>query len=110
MPPALLARHGIEPEHVAPVNEAFAIGDVQRALRATPAEIADRIMVAGTPEDWVSWLTETYVPAGLNHALVSFTDPFTLKAWAGIEVEGLPELGEQVRLVGEHVLPELAAL
>jgi hypothetical protein len=40
--------------------------------------------------------------------LVSFTDPFTLRAWAGIEVEGLPDLGEQVRLVGEQVIPELA--
>ena len=110
MPPALLQRHGIEPEQVAPVNEAFAIGDVQRALEATPEEIADRIMVAGTPEDWVSWLRDTHVPAGLNHALVSFADPFTLKTWAGIEVQGLPELGEQVRLVGEQVLPELAAL
>jgi hypothetical protein len=29
-------------------------------------------MLAGTPEDWVRWLTETYAPAGLNHALVSF--------------------------------------
>ena len=110
MPPALLERHGIEPEQVAPVSEAFAVGDVQRALEATPEEIADRIMVAGTSEDWVSWLRGTYLPAGLNHALVSFTDPFTLKAWAGIEVKGLPELGEQVRLFGEQVLPELGAL
>jgi 5,10-methylenetetrahydromethanopterin reductase len=110
MPPALLERHGIDPEQVTPVNEAFAAGDVQGALEATPEEVADRIMVAGTPEDWVRWLTDTYLPAGLNHALVSFTDPFTLKAWAGIEIEGLPELGEQVRLVGEQVIPELRAL
>ena len=67
-------------------------------------------MVAGTPDDWVRWLTETHAPQGLNHALVSFTDPFTLKAWAGIEVEGLPDLGEQVRIVGEQVIPELGAL
>jgi 5,10-methylenetetrahydromethanopterin reductase len=109
MPPALLGRHGIEPEQVAPVSEAFARGDVQGALEATPDEIADRIMVAGTPEDWVAWLRDTYVPAGFNHALVSFTDPFTLKSCAGVEVEGLPGLGEQVRLVGEQVLPELSA-
>jgi 5,10-methylenetetrahydromethanopterin reductase len=107
MPPALLERHGIEPGQVASVTEAFTAGDVQRALEATPDEIADKIMVAGTPEDWVRWLTDTYAPAGLNHALVSFTDPFTLKAWAGIEVEGLPDLHEQVRLVGEQVLPDL---
>src|SRR5947208_9714866 len=93
MPPTLFERHGIEPERVAAVTEAFAAGDVQRALEATPEEVADQIMVAGTPEDWVFWLSETYAPAGLNHALVSFTDPFTLKAWAGIDVEGLPGLG-----------------
>jgi 5,10-methylenetetrahydromethanopterin reductase len=108
MPPALLQRHGIDPAEVAPIAEAFARGDIQRALAATPDAIADRIMVAGTPEDWVSWLRDTYRPAGFEHALVSFADPFTLKAWAGIEVEGLPDLAAQVRLVGEQVLPALS--
>jgi 5,10-methylenetetrahydromethanopterin reductase len=110
MPPALLERHGIEPERVAPVTEAFAAGDVHGALEATPDEVADRLMVAGTPEDWVSWLSDTYVAAGFRHALVSFTDPFTLRAWAGVEVAGLPDLAEQVRLVGEQVIPELSSL
>jgi 5,10-methylenetetrahydromethanopterin reductase len=110
MPPALLERHGIEPDAARPVNDAFAAGDVQRALEATPNEVADRIMVAGTPEDWVSWLGETYAPAGLSHALVSFTDPFTLRAWAGVEIEGLPDLAEQVRIMGEQVLPEIRSL
>jgi 5,10-methylenetetrahydromethanopterin reductase len=110
MPPALLERHGIEPDSVAPVNEAFAAGDVQRALAATPDDVADRIMIAGTPEDWVRWLKETYAPAGLNHAIVSFTDPFTLRAWAGIDVDGLPDLADQVRVFGEQVLPQVSSL
>lgn len=110
MPPALLQRHGIEPAEIAPVTEAFAAGDVPGALAATPPEIADRIILAGTPQEWVQWLAGTYAPAGLNHALVSFADPFSLSAWAGIEIEGLPELGEQVRLVGEQVIPELGSL
>ncbi len=107
MPPALLERHGIDPEEVAPVNEAFSAGDIERALDLTPGAVADRIMVAGTPDDWVQWLTEVYAPIGLNHALLSFTDPFTLKAWAHLEVPGLPDLVQQVRLFGEHVLPRL---
>jgi 5,10-methylenetetrahydromethanopterin reductase len=107
MPPALLERHGIDPEEVAPVNEAFSAGDIERALDLTPDAVADRIMVAGTPDDWVQWLTEVYAPIGLNHALLSFTDPFTLKAWAHLEVPGLPDLVQQVRLFGEHVLPRL---
>ena len=107
MPPALLERHGIDPEEVAPVNAAFATGDIDRALELTPDAVVDRIMVAGTPDDWARWLTSAYGPAGLNHALVSFTDPFTLNAWAGREVAGLPDLVEQVRLFGEEVLPQL---
>lgn len=107
MPPALLERHGISPEEVAPVNEAFGAGDVQRALALTPDSIADRLVVAGTPDDWLQWLTETYSAAGYDHALVSFTDPFTLRSWADTEVEGLPGLVEQVRLFGQEVLPEL---
>jgi 5,10-methylenetetrahydromethanopterin reductase len=68
--------------------------------------------VAGHPTDRTPArspprLTESYAPAGLNHALVSFTDPFTLESWAGREVEGVPDLVEQVRLVGEEVLPQL---
>jgi 5,10-methylenetetrahydromethanopterin reductase len=107
MPPALLERHGIDAAEVAPVGEAFAAGDIARALGATPDAVADRIMVAGTPEDWVEWLTGDYASAGLNHALISFTDPFTLKAWANLEVAGLPGLVDQVRLFGEQVLPHL---
>jgi hypothetical protein len=110
MPPALLERHEIEPSEVAAVADAFAAGDIAGAIRATPDEIADRIMLAGTPEDWVRWLTSSYAPAGFDHALVSFTDPFTLRAWAGIEVEGLPDLREQVRIVGEQVIPEVSSI
>jgi 5,10-methylenetetrahydromethanopterin reductase len=110
MPPALLERHEIEPSEVAAVADAFAAGDIAGAIKATPDEIADRIMVAGTPEDWVRWLTSSYAPAGFDHALVSFTDPFTLRAWAGIEVEGLPDLREQVRILGEQVIPEVSSI
>jgi len=108
MPPALLERHGIGSDEVAPVIDAFAGGDVGRALAATPDSLADRLVVAGTPDDWLRWLSETYAPSGMEHALVSFADPFTLRTWAGAEVDGLPSLGDQVRLFGESVLAELS--
>jgi hypothetical protein len=31
-----------------------------------------------------------------------------LRSWAGVEIEGLPSLAEQLRLFGERVLPQLA--
>jgi hypothetical protein len=61
----------------------------------------------GTPEDWTRYLTDTYAAAGFDHALVSFTDPFTLRSWAGTAIEGLPDLEAQVRLFGEDVLPQV---
>jgi 5,10-methylenetetrahydromethanopterin reductase len=108
MPPALLTRHDIDPAEVAPISRAFAEGDVRGALEATPDSIADRLMVAGTPEDWARWLNDVYAPTGFDHALVSFTDPFTLRSWADADVPGLPSLLEQVRLLGEQVLPALS--
>jgi 5,10-methylenetetrahydromethanopterin reductase len=107
MPPALLERHGIDPEEVRAINDAFRDGDVPRALQLTPDDVADRLIVAGAPDDWIEWLKGTYAPAGLNHALVSFTDPFTLESWARICIDGLPSLSEQVRMVGEDVLPAI---
>jgi hypothetical protein len=41
------------------------------------------------------------------------TQPHVLfldQAWAGIDIEGLPDLGEQVRILGEQVLPEISSL
>jgi 5,10-methylenetetrahydromethanopterin reductase len=108
MPDGLLERHGIQPDDVREINEAFAAGDVKQALALTPDGLADRLVVAGSPEDWVDWLTSTYEPCGLDHALVSFADPFSLDAWVGVKVEGLPGLVEQVRLFGEEVLPRLS--
>ena len=107
MPDALLVRNGVDPEAVRPTNEAFAAGDVARALALTDDEIADRIVVAGTPDDWRTWLTTIYARSGFDHALVSFADPFLLDAWAGARVDGLPVLAEQVRLFGQEVLPRL---
>jgi 5,10-methylenetetrahydromethanopterin reductase len=107
MPPALLERHGLDRDELSPVFDAFARGDVTGALDQTPQEVADALVLAGTPNDWVDYLRETLIPAGLNHALVSFTDPFTLESWAEIRLEGLPDLREQVRMVGEQVIPML---
>jgi len=107
MPPPLLARHGITPGDARPINAAFAAGDVERALSLTPDELADRIVLAGSPDDWLAWLSGPYAEAGFGHALVSFADPYTVAAWTGREVDGVPDLVEQVRLVGQEVLPGL---
>ena len=107
MPPELLSRNGVEPEDVAPAIAAFNAGDVQRALDLTPPAAADALSVAGTAQDWIDKIERDLLPAGFNHLLVTFADPFLVESWAGLTIEGLPSLNDQIRLFHGSVIAAL---
>ena len=46
-------------------------------------------------------------PAGFNHVALALADAEIPRAWAGIEIPGLPTLAEQVSLIAERVVPQL---
>ena len=83
MPVELLARHGIEFDDVKPIVEAFTAGDVQRALELTSPELGAALSVAGTARDWIEKIERDFLPAGFNHLLVTFADPFLVESWSG---------------------------
>ncbi len=107
MPPELLLRNGVDPEEVAPAIAAFNAGDVQRALALTPPAVGDALSVAGTPQDWIDKIERDVLPAGFDHLLVTFADPFLVESWAGLTIDGLPTLDDQIRLFHESVMPVL---
>ncbi len=109
MPSELLQRNGVDPADVAPAVEAFNAGDVQRALELTPPEIGDALSVAGTPQDWIDKIERDFIPAGFDHLLVTFADPFLVQSWAGMTIKGLPTLEEQIRLFHAEVMPAFFA-
>jgi len=39
---------------------------------------------------------------------VTFADPFLVESWAGVRIEGLPTLDDQIRLFRESVMSVLA--
>ena len=105
MPPELLARNGIDPDTVGEILDVFQAGNVQQALDATPPEMGDSLSVAGTPGDWIRAIEERLIPAGFNHLLVTFADPFLVESWSGNQIDGLPSLEEQLRLFHAEVMP-----
>lgn len=107
MPRALIERHGVPFAEVEPINEAFARGDVATALRRTPPELADRFCIAGTPEEVAAKIKTDVLPSGINHVVLALTDRSQPLDWAGIELPDLPDLADQIRLIGERVLPAL---
>jgi 5,10-methylenetetrahydromethanopterin reductase len=109
MPPELLLRNGVEPEDVAPAIAAFNAGEVQRALALTPPAVGDALSVAGTAQDWIEKIEKDLVPSGFGHLLVTFADPFLVDSWAGLTIDGLPSLDDQIRLFNDSVLSALRA-
>jgi 5,10-methylenetetrahydromethanopterin reductase len=105
MPPALVERHGVPFSTVQPINEAFARGDIAEALRRTSDEVADRFCIAGTPEEVAERIRRDVIGAGFRHVALALADAEIPRAWAGVEVQGVPSLSEQVRLVADRVLP-----
>jgi 5,10-methylenetetrahydromethanopterin reductase len=109
MPPALIERHGVAASEIAPITAAFARGDVAGALRLTPDDLADRFCIAGTPEEVAERIRADVLPAGFGHVALALADAEIPRVWAGLDIPGLPTLSEQVRLIGERVVPLLTA-
>ena len=98
MPPALLERHGVpfaRSSRSAPRSRA---ATSPTALRLTPDDLVDRFCIAGTPEEVAERIRNEIVPAGFNHVALALADAEIPRAWAGVEIPGLPTLAEQVRL------------
>lgn len=104
MPVELLERNGVDPSDVAPAIAAFKAGNVQQALELTPPSVGELCSVAGTPADWIEKIERDVVPSGINHLLVTFADPFLVESWAGLTIDGLPSLDEQIRLFHASVM------
>ena len=51
--------------------------------------------------------TDGLLPTGVDHLLLSFADPFTVRSWSGLEVDGVPDLAAQLRLFRDEVIPAL---
>jgi 5,10-methylenetetrahydromethanopterin reductase len=105
MPPELLERNGVDPAEVAPVVDAFNRGEVERALELTSPRVGAMLSVAGTARDWIEKIERDLLPAGFQHLLVTFVDPFLVETWAGTTIPGVPSLEEQIRHFHTEVMP-----
>ena len=104
---ALIERHGIPYADVRPVVDAFARGNVERALELTTPEIGDRLSIAGTPNDWIERIRADVAPHGYNHIALGLVDPSLIEGWSGQRVDGLPDLAGQLELFATQVVPAL---
>ena len=78
--------HGIDPAETKAIVEALGKGELDKAYEMTTPEIADKLSIAGTPEECVAKIKEIE-SAGVNHMILCITDPFILKLFAQRDVD-----------------------
>jgi 5,10-methylenetetrahydromethanopterin reductase len=108
MPREQVERHGIDPDELQPIVEAFNRGDVAEGVRLTTPEIGDKLTCAGTPEEIAERIRQDVIPSGFNHAIFALTDPYLVETWSGLKVENVPDLAGQLRLVHDRVMPHFS--
>jgi 5,10-methylenetetrahydromethanopterin reductase len=106
LPREHLARHGIDLDQLQPIMAAVEAGEIERAIELTPVELADKLSLAGSPDECVEHVRNRVVRGGANHLICCPVDPFLVEAWSGRKIEGVPDQAGQLRLIHEHVMPE----
>jgi 5,10-methylenetetrahydromethanopterin reductase len=107
MPPEQLARHGIDQAELQPIFDAFAAGDVAKAIEMFSPELAEKLSVAGTPEECAEQIARDIVPAGINHIILALADAPLVQFFSGQAIEGVPPITDQLRLVADRMMPAL---
>jgi 5,10-methylenetetrahydromethanopterin reductase len=103
MPHEQLERHGIDPADMTPIIEALGKGELDKAYELTSPEVADKLSIAGTPEECTARIKEI-TSTGVNPMILCITDPAIVKAFTGKDVS-VPDVKGQLRLIHDEVMP-----
>ena len=105
MPHEQLRRNGVEPEEVAPIIAAIGAGDMAKGIELTSPDLAERLSIAGTPEECLEKIQTQIAPSGINHMILALTDASLVKALMGRELEGVADVNTQLQLVHDRIMP-----
>jgi 5,10-methylenetetrahydromethanopterin reductase len=108
MPPEQLARHGIDQAELQPIFDAFASGDVKKAIDLFDPAMAEKLSVAGTPEEVVEKIKNDIEPSGVDHMILALSDAPLVEFFSGEKVQNVPPIREQLDLVAKRVMPAFA--
>jgi len=108
MPHDQLKRNGVDPMEMAPIIDAIGAGDMAKGFELTTPDLAERLSVAGTPEECVKKMQNEIAAAGVNHLILGITDKALVKVLTGREIEGVPDVNAQLQLVHDRVMPAFA--
>ncbi|GAB3461967.1 hypothetical protein GCM10027570_48080 [Streptomonospora sediminis] len=105
MPAEQLRRNGVDPAELKPIVDAIAAGDLARGVELTTPDLADRLSIAGTPEECLEKIQRDIAPSGVNHLICAVTDRALVRAFTGRDVAEAAGVDAQLRLIHERIMP-----
>ena len=105
MPHEQLERNGVDPDELTPIIEAIGAGDLAKGIELTSPKLADRLSIAGTPDEVTAKIRSEIEGTGVNHVIAAVTDASLVKAFTGQTVEGVATVDEQLQLLADEVMP-----
>ena len=105
MPHEQLERNGVDPAELTPIIEAIGAGDLAKGIELTSPKLADRLSIAGTPDEVTAKIRSEIEGTGVNHVIAAVTDASLVKAFTGQTVEGVATVDEQLQLLADEVMP-----
>ncbi len=96
------------PPTVMSVVDALGAGDVAGAIDRFRPELAEKLSVAGTPEECIDKIRTDIAPAGVNHMILALSDAHLVELFSGQHVDDVPTIDQQLRLVADRVMPAFA--
>ena len=79
-----------------------------KGIGFTTPDLAERLSIAGTPEECAERLESQITSTGINHLILAITDFALVKALMGREIDGVPDVNTQLQLVHDRVVPAFA--
>ncbi|MFC4564127.1 LLM class flavin-dependent oxidoreductase [Nocardiopsis mangrovi] len=108
MPAEQLRRNGVDPDELTPVIDAIAAGDLARGIELTGPDVAERLSIAGTPEECLEKIQREIAPTGVNHVICAITDRTLVRAFTGRDLADAADVDTQLRLIHDRIMPAFA--
>jgi len=105
MPAEQLERNGVDPVELKPIIDAIGAGDLAKGIELTSPELADRLSVSGSPAECAAKIRDEIAPSGVNHMVLAITDRSLVKAFTGMDIEGVADVNTQLQLIHDEVIP-----
>ena len=90
---------------LSPIIDAIAGGDLAKGIELTSPELADRLSVSGSPAHCAAKIRDEIAPSGVNHMDLAITDRSLVRAFTGMDIEGVADVNTQLQLIHDEVIP-----